>query len=183
MNQPLILIGYRRPNAASADDLVFDVLSLLLGRGKTGLLEKDLVQTKKVALATPNVPTFPAGDYPNTFAILLATAPGSTVEENEKALADVIEDLRTKPIDTATLERIRIRARSGLIRRIETNSGLAGLLPLFHEQYGTWERLFTALDDLDKVSPADIMRVASQYFVDKNKVVAVLGPEPKEGAR
>jgi len=182
-SQALVFIGYKRPNATHADDLVFDVLSLILAGGRTGMLERDLVRERKLALAAPNVPTFPAGKYTNLFATLIAPAGGVTVEENEKAFEEILEKLKSAPVDEATLDRVRAKARGGLLRRLENNSGLAALLSVFHAQYGTWQRLFTALNDLEKIKPEDVMRVAREHLIDRNKTVVSLGPASQGGSK
>jgi predicted Zn-dependent peptidase len=182
-NLSLMFIGYKRPDATHRDDLAFDVISLVLAGSRTGMLDRELIRDRKIAVAAPNVPTFPAGKYPNLFATLLAPASGATLEENEKAFKEIIEKIKTTPVDAETLDNIRSRARGGLLRRLESNSGLANLLPIFHAQYGTWQRLFTALDDVEKVTPDDILRAAREYFVDRNLVVTVLGPQVAGGAK
>ena len=50
-----------------ADDAVFDVIQMILSSGRTGLLYKQLVQQKRIALEAEARATFPDGRYPNLF--------------------------------------------------------------------------------------------------------------------
>ena len=44
--QPLLFIGYKRPEQYDKDDPVFDVIAGLLASGRTGLLYRDMVRDK-----------------------------------------------------------------------------------------------------------------------------------------
>src|ERR1039458_2481750 len=78
----------------------------------------------------------------------------------------------------------RIRSPSGCAARVSTSSGwgpgaatdswtcatparrrIMADLALYSATYGDWRKLFTTLDDLDRVSPADVQRAANRYFV------------------
>jgi predicted Zn-dependent peptidase len=40
--------------------------------------------------------------------------------------------------------------------------------------YGNWRKLFTSLDEYNKVTADDVMRVAKKYFVPQTRTVARL---------
>jgi len=65
--QPIVAIAYKRPDEYAKEDPVFDVISLVLSSARTGLLYKDLVQEKKIALVAQASSTYPGGRYPNLF--------------------------------------------------------------------------------------------------------------------
>ncbi len=176
--QPLMMIGYKRTDQLHPDDIVFDVISLILSSGRTGTLYKLLVRDRKTALAAVAAPTYPGGRYPCLFAFLIAPTPGHTLEENEKLFEQVLRELKDKPVDDATLRRVKIKARASFIRRLDSNEGLAELMTLFQTGYGDWRKMFTVLDDLDKVTAGDVERVAKKYFVDSGKTMALLGQAP-----
>ena len=50
-----------------------------------GVLYKELVRDKRIALAVQAVASFPAGKYDNLFVLFDIPQAGHTVEENEKA--------------------------------------------------------------------------------------------------
>src|SRR5262249_44354032 len=45
-SQPLMFIGYKRPDQYDKDDAVFDVITMILASGRTGVLYKDMVRDK-----------------------------------------------------------------------------------------------------------------------------------------
>ena len=154
------MAGYKRPDQYDKDDPVFDVLRLILSGGRTGLLYQDLVQDKQIALAAQAVATYPGGRYPNLFLFFLVPAMGHTVEENEKALDDLLAEFESHPVDEVALARAKTQARASVIRRLANNAGLASLLTEYYMTYGDWRKLFTSIDELNKVTAADVERVA-----------------------
>jgi predicted Zn-dependent peptidase len=54
------------------------------------------------------------------------------------------------------------------------SEGLAGDLALYQSRYGDWRELFHQVDNLEKVSKADIRRVANQTFVPTNRTVGII---------
>src|SRR5204863_2417585 len=122
--------------------------------------------------------TFPGGKYPNLFLFFLVPAIGKTVEENETEFYRVLEQFKNEKVDDATLARVKTKARAGLIHQLDSNSGLASLLTSIYVSHGDWRRLFTSLDDLNKVTADDVQRVARKYFVPNASTVA-LTVQPK----
>ncbi len=170
--EPYMAIAYKRPDQDSADDTIFDVLGEVLAGGRTGLLYTELVRDKRMALGAFAQPTFPGGKYPNLFLFFLVPNRGRTLEENEKACYEIVERLRTKKVDDETLNRIKTKLRAELIRKLDSNSGLASELTAYHVAYGDWRKLFTELDEYNKITADDVMRVARQYLAPETRTVA-----------
>ncbi|MDE3195445.1 MAG: insulinase family protein, partial [Acidobacteriota bacterium] len=76
-------------------------------------------------------------------------------------------------VDEETLARVKTRTRANLIRRLDSNAELADLLTDYYANYGDWRKLFTSIDDIDKVTADDLQRVARRYFTAQNRTVAV----------
>jgi predicted Zn-dependent peptidase len=191
-SQPLLLVGYKRPSLYDQDDPVFDVISGILASGRTGRLYTELVRDKRLALAAEAGDNFPGAKYPNTFVFFLVPSAGKTVDENLKALDDLIERFKSEKVDAQTLARVKTKTRASLIRRLDNNSGLANLLTTYHAMYGDWRKLFTGIADLDKVTADDVQRVARKYFVAEGRTVAYTvqprgggggAARPEEGAK
>jgi predicted Zn-dependent peptidase len=182
-NQPLLVIGYHRPDQYDPDDAVFDVISMILSSGRTGMLYKELVEQKRIALEAQAVATYPDGRYPNLFLFFLVPGRGHTVEENQKALDDLLERFLATAVDTETLNRVKTKVRASVIRSLDSNAGLASSLALAYANYGDWRKLFTQIDDLNKVTAADVSRVARECFVTKSRTVAyTVNPAPASRA-
>ena len=171
--EPYMAIAYKRPDENSRDDLVFDALGDLLAGGRTGVLYTELVRDKRLALGAFAQPSFPGGKYPNLFLFYLVPNRGRTLEENESACNEIIERMKTKPVDREALNRVKTKLRAELIRKLNSNSGLAAELTAYHVAYGDWRRLFTELDAYNRITADDVMRVARQYLVKESRTVAI----------
>jgi len=181
-SQPLIFLGYKRPDQYDKDDPVCDVIAGILASGRTGLLYREMVRDRKISLAAVAAPSFPGSRYPNLFVFLLAPAIGHDVDDNLKAFYDLLERFKSQPVDAETLARVKTKTRAGLIRQLDSNAGLASLLPNYYMNYGDWRKLFTSLDDIDKVTAGDVQRVARRYFVDQGKtLVFIYQPKKPQG--
>jgi len=180
--QPIEFVAYHRPDQYDKDDPVFDVLSSLLSGGRTSIMYRDLVRDKKLALEAGAESEFPGGKYPSLFFFYLVPGLGHTAVENEKELDSLIANLKKEKVDEAALARVKTRTRAGLIRQLDDNAGLAQLLASYHANYGDWRKLFTSLDEIDKVTADDVQRVMRQYFTAENRTVAVT-LQPEEGAK
>jgi predicted Zn-dependent peptidase len=178
-SQPVVLVGYKRPDARHADDPVFDILSDILAGGRTGLMYKDMVRDKKISLASGAVPNMPGAKYPNLFMLYSVPAVGHTVDENEKAAYAILDKLSKQPVDEISLARAKTKLRATLIRQLDNNPGMAMQLAVYQVAYGNWRKLFTAIDEINKVTAGDVQRVAREYFAKANRTVAyTTAPKP-----
>src|SRR5581483_8667269 len=62
------------------------------------------------------------------------------------------------------------------------NSGMAAQLAVYQARYGDWRELFHEIDRYDKITKADILRVAKSTFVPENRTVAILESTPPPAA-
>jgi predicted Zn-dependent peptidase len=172
--QPMEFIVYHRPDQYDKDDPVFDVISSILSGGRTGIVYRDMVRDKRLALAAGTEDSLPGGKYPNLFFFYLIPGRGHTAEENEKELDTILTNFEKEKVDEATLARVKVKTRAGLIRQLDSNEGLAQLLASYYANYGDWRKLFTSIDDIDKVTADDVQRVAKQYFTPQNRTIGLI---------
>ncbi|HEY7402908.1 MAG TPA: pitrilysin family protein [Candidatus Angelobacter sp.] len=172
-SQPVYLEGYHRPDFRDPDDTVYDVLSDLLSKGRTSRLYRSLVRDKRIALVAQGG-SFPGNKYPSIFYFYAVPNQGHTADEMAKPIHDEIERLKTQDVTDEELESIKTRAKADLIRGLGNNQGLAAQLGEYQALYGDWRELFRQIDELDKVTKADIRRVANKTFREDNRTVAVI---------
>lgn len=170
-SQPLIYIGYKRPAATHPDDAALAVLAGALSSGRTGILYKELVEQKKLALAAFAGADFIGRRYPGLFVFICAPAMGKTAEENEKAIEQIIERLRRDKLEEAVLRRVKNQVRAGLIRALDSNMGMAQQLASHYALYGDWRKMFTRIQEIEKVSADDVLRVARTYLTESGRTV------------
>ncbi len=169
--QPYMAIAYKRPDQNSKDDLALDILGEVLAGGRTGMLYTELVRDRQLALGAFAQSSFPGDKYPNLFLFFLVPNRGKTLEENEKACYEIVERLKTQKVDEETLNRVKTKLRAELIRKLDSNSGLAAELTSYYVAFGDWRRLFTDIDQYNKITADDVMRVAKEYLVPEHRTV------------
>ncbi len=180
--QPFLAVAYKRPDQYSKDDAALDVLSDILSDGRTGIFYKELVRDKKIALgAESDAETFPGGKYPNLFILFYIPNAGHTVEEGEKEMYAIIDRMKKQKVDDESLKRVKTKLRATLIRKLDNNAGLASELASYSANFGDWRKLFTELDDYEKVTAEDVQRVAQTYLVEKSRTVAYTFVPKEEG--
>ena len=175
-SQPFLLVAYKRPSETDPDDAAFDVLDGIVSGGRTGLIYKEMIRDKQLALQAQTVTNFPASRFPNLFLFFSVPNQGKSVEENEKAWYEIAERMKTQPVDAVSLKRVKTKMRTELISQLDDNAGLASQLAQNHATYGNWRKMFTALEDIEKVTAADVQRVAKTYLVEKTRTVAWIVP-------
>jgi predicted Zn-dependent peptidase len=148
------------------------VLDSVLSDGRTGIIYKDMVRDKQMALGAGSDAEFPGGKYPSLFLFFVAPSSGHTSEENEKELDRIIQQVKTTKVDDETLQRVKTKLRAALIRKLDSNSGLASELCSYYVAYGDWRKLFTELEEYNKVTAEDVERVANTYLVKEHRTVA-----------
>jgi len=183
-SQPVVAIGYKRPNVLDKEDVLFDVLSTLLSSGRTSLLNKELVQDKKIALEAQAISSFPGGRRENLFLVFLVPNAGKSTEECEKAAYEIFERLKTEKITDEQLKRVKTLLRAGVIRGLDSNSGMAQNLVTTKALFGDWRMLFKQLDDIEKVTADDVMAAAKKYLTQKTRTVASTSqPAPQQAKK
>jgi predicted Zn-dependent peptidase len=181
--QPFLAVAYKRPDQYSPDDAVLDVLSDILSGGRTGIIYRELVRDKKIALAAESGATFPSGRYPSLFLFFVVPSTGHSIDENEKALYDIIERVKKEKVDETALERVKTKLRADVIRRLDSNSGLASELCSYSANYGDWKKLFTELDEYNRITAEDVQRVAKTYLIPTTRTVAYTYAPSEGGAK
>jgi predicted Zn-dependent peptidase len=173
-SQPVYLEGYHRPDYLDKDDAVYDAIADLMSEGRTSRLYRALVRDKKIASVSAGFTGFPGTKYPHLFAFFAFPLPGHTPHEIEDAIHAEIERLKKEDITDDELKMIKTRAKANLIRGLADNEGLAFQLGEAQARYGDWRESFRQVDRIDKVSKADIRRVANQIFVSTNRTVGII---------
>jgi predicted Zn-dependent peptidase len=172
--QPFYIEGYHRPSYRDPDDAVYDAISDIMSNGRVSRLYRSLVRDQQIAADAEGFSGFPGVKYPGLFAFYAVPLPGHTPQEMRDALHKEIDKLKTSDVTDEELQMFKTRTRADLLRGLADNQGLANALAEYQTRYGDWRELFQQLDRVDKVTKADIRRVANQVFVSGNRTTAMI---------
>jgi predicted Zn-dependent peptidase len=165
----LTAVGFKRPSYYDKDDGVLDVLQFLLNNGNGGMAVREIVQEKKVAAGLQVFATYPDGHYPSLFLFLGSAPAGQPVEQIHKAIEELLARLRIQKVGEDALAEAKAQAQSRAYQRLESNSTLAEMLAVYAAAYNDPSKLFTSIEDLNKVTEDDIQRVAQRYLIPSNR--------------
>jgi predicted Zn-dependent peptidase len=168
-SQPFYLEGYHRPNYLDPDDAVYDAIADIMSNGRVSRLYRSLVRDQKIAAYAAGFTGMPGTKYAHLFAFYGIPLPGHTNDELRKAIHEQIDKLKTADVTDEELAMFKTRTKADLIRSLASNEGLAQALATYQTRYGDWRELFRYLDRVDKVTKADIRRVANEVFQENNR--------------
>lgn len=177
-SQPFLLLGYHTVNDQHPDYNALNLLSSILVGGRTSKLYKRLVEQEQVALGFQNLNGVPGTKYESMFALLAVPNRGYDTDTLETAIYEELDKIKNGEITQEELDRVRTNARAGLIRGLDSNSGLAVRLGQAQSLQGDWRKVFTNLEDLEAVTVEDIQRVAKKYLVKENRTVGSIVNAP-----
>ncbi|KAB0671445.1 insulinase family protein [Oryzomonas sagensis] len=178
--EPTMMVGFHKPAINAADDYVFDVISMILGNGRTSRLYQKLVIEKQIATEV-GVFDAPGSRYPNLFLVNANPRAPHTTREVEEAILRELERLKTEPVAARDLQRVLNKIEYEDARRMGTNGGLARNLTEYEAVAGTWRYMTEYRRKVASVTAADIQRVARQYFTEENRMVGFLSKKGGDG--
>jgi len=174
---PNVDIYYHTPAFGHKDTYALRVLAQVL-HTRTGRLHKKLVLKDK--LATDTWAWTRGRKYAGEFNIGAEVAEGRTLKETEEALYAQLEKLKNEPVPAKEVQKVKNNFAAGEYRRLSSNHPI--LMAIMRAE-GTsgWRAINEAGPKLQAVTPADIQRVAKQYFTRENRAVAIYKRKPGTG--
>ncbi|MFN4080366.1 MAG: M16 family metallopeptidase [Saprospiraceae bacterium] len=170
----VVTAWYRIPAFAHQDYAALSVLANLMSDEPSGRLYKALVESKKAVSISGNASGFAEA---GVCAFWTELRQEQSVEEAERILLETIESLKTHPPTEEEIE----KAKTRLLKNFELfmkQSDRVGLALSNYIGQGDWRLGFMYRDALEKVTPADVARVALYYFKPANRSIGVFLPEP-----
>jgi zinc protease len=167
-----IMAVYHIPAALHPDLAALEVMAQVLGAPQTGRLYKALVDNKKAVAAGMSA----GGMHDPGFAFAFAQLkPDQSIDEAQQILLKTVEGLASEPPPQEEVD----RAKARILKNIElalTNSQSIGMMLGSYVGDGDWRSFFLMRDDVNKVTPADVARVAKAYLKSSNRTLGEFLP-------
>lgn len=180
------------------DSYPLEILAGIMS-GKTGRLYKKLVEEKGIAKSTAGGRRrmFPGGGnlavgatqdskkHAGAFQMTAEGVSGVRAEQLEKAMYEVIEDLKNNPVPDEELQKVKNQLRVQKIRFMDIMSGIGILFYLgSNAAMGDWTEANNNPKMCDLVTAEDVQRVANKYFANHQRNALIIntkaGPEGEE---
>ena len=163
----MIGIAHKVPNGLHEDMPALMVLDMILSHGNTSRLYRSLVDTTKAMDAS--IYCYQLHD-PGLFVMYATLTPKTKHSEAEEIVKKVYTGVKEKGVTPVELARAKRAIRVALAQR---RDGIYALLANINEDLaaGDWARFGTLGDALQKVTVADVKRVAKKYLNDDQSTV------------
>ncbi|GAA4315352.1 pitrilysin family protein [Mucilaginibacter gynuensis] len=168
---PYMIMGYHTPDTQNSDYYALSILSDILSSGNSSRLYTALVDNKQVATEVST--DFGENFDPNLFSIYAVVAKSSNEADVEKAIDAEIEKVQKESVTAVELQKIKNQKLIQLYRQLETINGKANALGTYEVFFGDYKKLFDAPEAFNKVTAADVQRVAKEYLKKTNRTVGV----------
>jgi zinc protease len=181
---PAFTEGYHVPNYKSPDSYALEIASVVLAGGKSSRLYQELVMNRRMVVDVDASYDRLSFD-PTLFWGAAQLRPGIRTADVVAVLDQQIAALRDHPVSDQELQKAKNQEQADFVYGQDSIFREAMMLGQY-EMLGSYKMLDQYLDGIDKVTAADVQRVAKQYLVDSNRTIGVLVPtgmlrHPAEG--
>lgn len=177
---PAVIQAYNLPPQRNADTYALSMLSTYLTGGKSSLLTKEIVNKSQKAL---QVAAMPLDLEDGGLFILYGIANlGVEATDLENAIDTQIEKVQQQGISQADFEKLKAQVENSVVSSNATMEGVAQNLASNKVFFGDANLVNKELENYNKVTAADIQRVAKTYFTKEGRVALHYLPKPKEAA-
>lgn len=174
-----LYLAWRIPAVKDEDTPAIQVAAEVLSNGKTGLLDVD-IELPQLMLSSG------AGMYDladqGAFLMIGNPKPGQTLDEVRELLIKEMAKLRAGEFSESLIQAIINNEKLSQQRALESNSGRANMYVNAFVDGQDWNETVARLNNLDKVTKEDVVRVANKYFGPDNYVAIYKrqGDDPNE---
>jgi zinc protease len=171
---PAVVVAYHITYDGHPDSYPLHIASKVLSDGQSSRIYQKLVYERQLA-----VTAFGGANLiedPNLFYAVAIVQPGQSPEEAINALIGELEKLKAEPISDRELQRAKNQFARDYILGRESDQQKALQLAhavVIHHDITTADGEF---DIFQRITAADVQRVARTYFTDQNRVVLTILP-------
>lgn len=172
---PAVVITYHVPEAVNHDLFALQVAGNILSSGESSRLYQRMIYEKQMAVEAGGQ-TFALED-PGVFFFFAILQDGQKPEDGEKELLAAVDKLRGEPVSDAELVKAKNQFISELVFGRQTGQDKADAIGNAKVILNDLSLVNRQLAEYQKVSAADVQRVARSYFNPENRTVVYMLPE------
>ncbi|HEX8916226.1 MAG TPA: pitrilysin family protein, partial [Humisphaera sp.] len=177
----MVAAAYHSPAYGSDDHFALNMLSAILGRGRTSRLDRLLVNSDDPLAVDASASNMQLQDS-GIFLVDATVMQGKSADAVEQALLKEVANVVAKGVTAEELEKAKTQARIGLIRGRQTAENVASVLQAEALFAGDAGRVNTALAKLEAVTPAAVQAAAQKYLAPERATILRVKPDPTGAA-
>jgi len=177
---PAVVVAYHITYDGHPDSYPLHIASKVLSDGQSSRIYQKLVYERQLAVSAFGGANLI--EHPNLFYAVAIVQPGQRPEDALKALIDELDRLKAEPISERELQRTKNQFARDYILQRESNQQKALQLAhaaVIHNDLATADGEF---EIFQKLSAADVQRVARTYFTEQNRVILTIMPSGRATA-
>lgn len=163
---------YHICSGSHPDMAAVDVMADILDATQTGRLYKALIETEKATSVRSSAYSL---CEPGHLEIMAEVRQNKSLDDVRETMLAVLDDLANQDISDAEVERAR-NSYAKQFTRLINDSGRVGVQLSEYAAMGDWRLMFWHRDQVAKVTPADVKRVAALYLRPSNRTVGMFIP-------
>lgn len=167
----MIAMAYHIPNFEHKDQVALSALSQLLSSGKSSILQKVLVDKKRLvnSIYAYNLEL----KDPGLFIFMAVANENIDALKIEKEILDIIAQIQAGKVSKKDIDKIKINTKADFIYSLESSSDVASLFGNYFVR-GNIKPLLEYEKNLESLTVEDIVDVAKKYLVSKNSTTIIL---------
>ncbi|MED5619430.1 M16 family metallopeptidase [Ideonella sp. BN130291] len=165
---PAVALVWQAPPVTGPDTAALRVAAGLLSAGESSRLNQALVYRQRIAAQAGFEADLRAG--PGLLTAYAMAAGGKPLPQVAKALQAEVLRLAQKPVSPAELNKVKTQLLTQALIERQTPHGEASALAEAAVLHGRTAKANEQLDDLQRVSAADVQRVMRRYVAQARKV-------------
>lgn len=163
-----LMMAYRLPGALTKEAQYLVLCDYMMANSKAGFIDLNLVQKQAVLSASSS--TWINKDY-SIYFMMGKPKKGQTLEEVKALLLEQLNLIKTGAFDESTLQAIINNFKVDQIRNNESNAGRAYSMLDAFTVGNEWKNQVSFLDDLSKITKAELVAFANKYFTNDFVVI------------
>jgi predicted Zn-dependent peptidase len=174
---PAIITAYRTPSMKTRDSRVLDMVSSYLSSGKSSILYKKLVDTKKMTLQVGAI-NLSQEDY-GTY-ILYGLPQGETeLADIVKEIDEEIVKIQTDLISERDYQKLQNKFENNFVNSNASVEGIANSLARYNVLFGDTNLINTEIEIYRSITKEEIREVAKKYLNPNQRLTLEYLPEKK----
>ncbi|RYY41693.1 MAG: insulinase family protein [Chitinophagaceae bacterium] len=161
------------------DMVALDCLAEILGQGKNSVLYQTMVK-KQLALAATAYQS--NSELAGGLSIELTPAAGKTLADMETLLRASLDSFETRGIRDEDIAKFKGSQEAQLINGLQSVQGKVTQLAFYQTFTGNANKIAAELEELRKLTKADVLRVYNQYVKGRSAVLLSVVPKGQEQA-
>ncbi|CAI8262483.1 MAG: putative zinc protease [Polaribacter sp. SA4-10] len=174
---PAIITAYRTPSMKTRDSRVLDMVSSYLSSGRSSILYKKLVDTKKMTLQVGAI-NLSQEDY-GTY-VLYGLPQGETkLSDIVKEIDEEVVKMQTELISKKAYQKLQNKFENNFVNSNSSVDGIANSLARYNVLFGDTNLINTEIDIYRSITREEIRAVAKKYLNPNQRLTLEYLPEKK----